>query len=365
MAVTQRGNNKLAAALVERIVEFKAFASDVPVKLSPRMVIDLICIPTKKNARCSEPEAIKFMMMCQARKLNPWEGDAYLQGYDGNDGPVFSLITAHQAFLKRSETSEHFDGMESGVLVMDDKGELSELQGDFYPKKTFTLVGGWAKVHLKHRKVPAYRRLDLATFNKGWGRWKDDPAGMIVKCAEADALRSAFPSILGNLYLEQELNPSDKEKDVTPAPKIDAPSFITQPTQPAPADDDEVPGLPKQEPPHITGLPGPGYHDAVQQADEEAAKRRMTAAQGETPTEPAQPVDKTEGVEGVALVNLLKQLMKRDDVSEDQVIGYLRSLKPPMASAKQKELPELSDSKLRTLANEWEVRLPEIRKVQV
>ena len=33
----------------------------------------------------------------------------------------------------------------------------------------------------------------------------DDPAGMIVKCAEADALRSAFPTMLGGCYTEEEM----------------------------------------------------------------------------------------------------------------------------------------------------------------
>src|SRR5687767_4277078 len=150
MAVAQApAKPKSAGDIVDRLVEFTAFASDVPVKLSPRMVLDLICIPTKSGARCSEAEAIKFMMMCQARKLNPWEGDAYLQGYDGQGGPVFSLITAHQAFLKRAEASEHYDGMQSGVLVQiraepDGKsagvGEVLELEGDFYLLQTHTLV---------------------------------------------------------------------------------------------------------------------------------------------------------------------------------------------------------------------------------
>jgi hypothetical protein len=60
-------------------------------------------------------------------------------------------------------------------------------------------------VLFKTRSTPVYKRLKLSTFNKGFGRWNVDPAGMIVKCAEADGLRSAFPNSLGGMYLEDEM----------------------------------------------------------------------------------------------------------------------------------------------------------------
>merc|ERR1711991_914366 len=58
-----------------------------------------------------------FLMLCRARKLNPFEGDAYLVGYDSKDGAKFSLITSHQALLKRAELCQQFDGMESGLIL--------------------------------------------------------------------------------------------------------------------------------------------------------------------------------------------------------------------------------------------------------
>jgi phage recombination protein Bet len=169
------------------------------------MVRNLICVPTKLGARCDQNQAIKFIMLCKARALNPWEGDAYLVGYDTKDGPQFSLITAHQAFLKRAEVHPEYDGMESGVIVADAEGNLAEREGDFFIDGE-TVLGGWARVHFKDRKFPMYKRLRLSTFNKGFGRWRDDPAGQIVKCAEADALRSSFPTSLGGMYLEGEMD---------------------------------------------------------------------------------------------------------------------------------------------------------------
>lgn len=184
------------------IVEFVPFGTDDKIKLSIELVKRLVAVKTKQGKSCSDEEAFKFILMCRARKLNPFEGDAFLIGYDTNDGPKFSLITAHQAFLKRAELNAEFNGMDSGVIVLRE-GEPLDLIGDFH-FPTDKILGGWATVHFKHREYPMRKRLRVDRFNKGFGVWKDDPAGMIVKCAEADALRSSFPTMLGGMFIEQE-----------------------------------------------------------------------------------------------------------------------------------------------------------------
>lgn len=203
----------LADEILERTTEYVPFGQrgGDRLTLSVSIVRRFLCEPTRSGKVCSDADAIRFIMMCKARQLNPFEGDAFLLGYDTQDGAKFSLVTAHQAFLKRAEGNPNFDGMESGVVVLgeetDDAGELSEVlverQGDLVEEGE-RIVGGWARVFRKDRKIPTYRRLSLATFSTGQSRWKKDPAGMIVKCAEADALRSSFPTTIGALYLEQE-----------------------------------------------------------------------------------------------------------------------------------------------------------------
>lgn len=203
---------KTVAPTAERAIEFVPFGSDNKIKLSIKIVQDFICVPTKSNKICSERDAMKFMMLCQARSLNPWEGDAYLMGYDSQSGPEFSLVTAHVAFLKRAELHPEYDGMESGVVVLrDGADDPLDIPGDFFDNEREKVIGGWARVHFKNRKHPMYRRLRLSTFNKGFGVWKNNPEGMIVKCAEADALRSAFPTKIGGMYLAGEVQPGSDE----------------------------------------------------------------------------------------------------------------------------------------------------------
>lgn len=210
----------------EKEMEYVPFASKDTIKLTASIVRRLIAVPTKSGKVPSDDDCFRFMMLCKAKALNPFEQDAYLIGYDGQDGPKFSLITAHQAFLKRAEVNDEYDGMKSGVMVMRDE-KLVELEGDFHFDND-VLVGGWACVYFKNREHPMLKRIKLSRFNTGRSQWAKDPAGMIVKCAEADALRSSFPTMLGGMYIreesDQEVPPAAKVPIFTPPAAIDVAS---------------------------------------------------------------------------------------------------------------------------------------------
>lgn len=196
----------------ERLVEYKPFMSESTITLSAAIVQKLLCQRTKSGKVCDGNEAVKFMLMCRARELNPFEGDVFMLGFDTQDGPQFTIVTAHQAFLKRAETHPEYDGMESGVIVKTEGGKVCDRVGDF----TFdddALLGGWATVFFKNRKHAMCKRLKLETFDQNRARWNIDPAGMICKCAEGDALRSSFPTLLGGMYLADEILPPDARKN--------------------------------------------------------------------------------------------------------------------------------------------------------
>lgn len=225
------------------VMEFVPFGAMDKIKLSVAIIQNTVAVPTRSGATCSEKDAIKFMMLCQARRLDPFSGDAFLIGYDGQNGPTFSLITAHQAFLKRAESSPDFDGMVSGILVLQEDGSIEEREGDFYlPNEADKIVGGWAKVFHKKRSHPTYRKLRMQRFNKGMAQWKEDAAGMICKCAEADALRSTFPTLLGGLYMQGEQSIEVTSSIPAEANKPNIPSMFTagggeKPALPAPEKD--------------------------------------------------------------------------------------------------------------------------------
>lgn len=217
----------------EKAVEFTPFGAADRIKLTIKIVQDLVAVPTRTGKTCSERDAIKFMALCQAQRLNPFAGDAFLTGYDNRQTgeATFSLITAHQAFLKRAESNGDYEGMESGIIFRNEDGKIEEREGDFFlPEET--VVGGWAKVYRKDRK-PMYRRLSIAQRKPAYDTpfWSGVKAAeQIVKCAEADALRATFPTLLAGLHIDGEAmaNAIEVVSDVTekdpviadtPAPK--------------------------------------------------------------------------------------------------------------------------------------------------
>ena len=197
-------------------VEFVPFGSEDKIKLSVAIVKSFVANPTKSGVMPSDRDAMKFLMLCRSRRLNPFEGDAFLLGYDTKEGPQFSLITAHQAFLKRAECHPEYDGMESGVIVRMEDGQILDREGDFYLEGE-TVVGGWSTVYFKSRKFPMKKRLRLRTFQKPYGVWQTDPGGMICKCfdPETEVLTThgfeKFATAEGKILqvTEQGLEPTD------------------------------------------------------------------------------------------------------------------------------------------------------------
>ncbi len=188
----------------DKAVEYIPLGGTASVSLTVNLVRNFLCTPTKNGNWPTDEDIMKFIMLCKARELDPWVNDAFLVGYDTKAGPQFNLITAAQALLKRAEVNPHYDGMESGVIIEREDKIVEFRQGDMVFNGEL-LIGGWCKAFRKDQSRPSYDALRLDTYSTGLSRWEKDPAGMIVKCAEASALRKAFPTQLGGLYSREEM----------------------------------------------------------------------------------------------------------------------------------------------------------------
>lgn len=188
------------------LIKYVPIGQQDEIVLAISTVRQLLCQKTKNGHLPPDPEVIKFMKMCQARRLNPWTNDAWLLGYDGRDGPEFSLITSIQALLKRAECNAHYEGHQAGVMVR--RGtEIESREGTLLFDKEI-LLAGWARVFRSDRTASYYAEAVLTTYNTGRSRWSKDPAGMIRKCALAASLREGFPTENAGLYSEDEMERS-------------------------------------------------------------------------------------------------------------------------------------------------------------
>jgi len=237
----------------ESSVEFMPFGASDKIRLTASMVRQFIAVPTKSGALPTERDCIRFIMLCRGKRANPFEGDCFLIGYDSSNGPSFSLVCGLELFEKRASMEESYDGTEGGVIIQTADNEIVERAGTLVLDGE-KLVGGWAKVHRKDRTQCEYKSVKFGTYDTGRSRWQKDPGGMIMKVARSQALRAAYPTALGGLYTQEEMQRVTEtgenliaERPAITMPKeltSSAPEAVSQPEQPKTEDEP-----PEEEPP--------------------------------------------------------------------------------------------------------------------
>lgn len=165
---------------------------------------------TKGNADVTDQELVQFISVCKFNKLNPFLNEAYLIKFKSarGDGNA-QMIVSKEALFKRAEACEQYDGIEAGIIVL--RGDnVVELEGCFRQSKD-VLLGGWAKVYRKDRRVPTVSKVNLSEYDKGNSIWNEKKATMISKIAKVQALREAFPSQLGAMYAKEETSALEQQ----------------------------------------------------------------------------------------------------------------------------------------------------------
>lgn len=176
------------------------------IKLTPQIVQQYI---VGTNAQITMPEFKMFTELCKVRKLNPFLREAYLIKYKA--GQAASIVVGKDAILKRAVLNPKYDGMKSGIIVLDENGEEKIKNGTF-KKPTEELVGGWAEVFRKDWTHSIYCSVSLEeciqkkTDGTPNSNWTKQPSTMIEKVAKVRALREAFVEDLAGMYEAEEMN---------------------------------------------------------------------------------------------------------------------------------------------------------------
>lgn len=171
--------------------------------LSARDIIDYI------NPKATEQEAYLFAEFCRRKGADPMTKQVYLAIFENEKGDRnVSFIAGKEYFTEKAEAHPQFDGMRAGIIVRakdQPGGALEHREGTFYLPSEEILLGGWAEIHRKDRKLPTKAEVVLAEYNTGKRNWTKMPGTMIRKVAIVQALREAFPQNLGGMYDRAEM----------------------------------------------------------------------------------------------------------------------------------------------------------------
>ena len=169
---------------------------------------------------CSPDELKLFAYACQRTGLDPFSKQIYAIKRGGK----MTIQAGIDGLRAIAERSGQLDGSETFWC-----GEDGQWQDVWLAAKPPA-----AAKTIIHRKGSNHAFTGVARFadyNAGQGLWSKMPAAMIAKCAEALALRRAFPANLSGVYTTDEMEQAE-EVTVTPvaAPKAALPAAAAKDT---------------------------------------------------------------------------------------------------------------------------------------
>lgn len=161
----------------------------------------------------SNAELAAFLHTCQRRQLDPFAQQIYLIGrYDSQrQRKAYKPQTSIDGFrliARRAADRSGVDYEYEDTVWFDAKGGRHEVWlGDGAPAAAKVVVVRNGRRFDAVARYSAY----VQANNKGEprGLWKTMPDTLIAKCAEALALRKAFPEDLGGLYTNDEMAQAD------------------------------------------------------------------------------------------------------------------------------------------------------------
>jgi len=169
-----------------------------------------------KNSLCkgiSNEEFEIFMMACVKTQLDPFMRQIYAvkrkaKKPDGSWGETMTIQTGIDGYRLIAERTGCYAPGPEPTYVMDQQGNLTSATA--YIKKQ-TRDGTWHTV-----SASAYSDEYMQTFTdkstgekKATGMWGNMPRTMLAKCAEAQALRKAFPAEMSGVYTKEEMQQAD------------------------------------------------------------------------------------------------------------------------------------------------------------
>lgn len=141
-----------------------------------------------------------FERVCVERGLSPFSGEIHLVGYGGK----YTRIVGIQGYRKiAGETGLHA-GTDDAKFNLRSDGKFNsaaELTAKGEKPKSATVT---VYKIIGNQRVPFTHTCLFKEFSSGKQKWASMPFQMIAKCAEAFALRKAFPSRLSGLHIPEE-----------------------------------------------------------------------------------------------------------------------------------------------------------------
>lgn len=176
----------------------------------------------------NEQEFRVLMETARLRNLNPFLRQVhFVKRYDRDRGHVWSVQVSIDGLRAIAERSGKYDGQDEPAFELDAKGKPVSCRVAVYRKdwsRPAVAVARWSE-YVQTTKDGSPTRF-----------WAQMPFVMLAKCAEALAIRKAFPEDTGGLYVPEEVQGGEEpaevvERPVRQLPPADAPRASSLPSE--------------------------------------------------------------------------------------------------------------------------------------
>jgi phage recombination protein Bet len=169
-----------------------------------------------KKELVTPQELMFFMGICKSRGLNPFKRDAYLIKY--SEDPA-AIVTSIDFYRSRARAQKDCQGWKSGIVIDHGQKNLEYREGALLLENE-KLVGGWFEAKpagwemvLKHSVSlkPYVKKTRDGNVTQFWK--EDNQPSQIMKVAESQGLRRAWPDEFQQMYTEEEILPQTPTMD--------------------------------------------------------------------------------------------------------------------------------------------------------
>ncbi len=192
---------------IANIIESKEIAPEDVFKKLNKQQIELIKNTIAKGA--SDDELKMFLQVCAGARLNPFLKQVFLvPRWDSKSGKEVRAIQVSIDGLRAiAEESGNYAGNSDPIFGEEDKIKLDTKEGKELKIPTKATVSVFKMIDGQKCEFTATARWNEYYPGAKMGfQWHIRPFLMLGKCAEALALRKAFPKLLSGMYAQEEMD---------------------------------------------------------------------------------------------------------------------------------------------------------------
>ena len=199
----------------KQVVPYQEKSALVPMEFNAEQV-ELIKTTVAKGT--SNNQLALFLHTCKRTGLDPLAKQIHCVVRQTKNGPVMSIQTAIDGYRLIADRTGNYAGNDDPVYDNEESPKKATVS-------VYKMVGGTRCAFTATARWSQYYPGDLQGF-----MWKKMPHLMLGKCAEALALRKAFPAELSGVYTHEEMQQAQvvESKAVPAAPERKSAQQLTE-----------------------------------------------------------------------------------------------------------------------------------------